>query len=212
MRLLRGLYAITPDQPAHQRPLADLVAETLAGGARIIQYRNKGADRNRRHAEATAVLKLCRQAGALLIVNDDLELAVSIAADGIHLGRGDADPRQVRARLGADAIVGISCYNLFARAREAQDIGANYAAFGRFFPSGTKPDAVPASPELLRRARRELRLPLVAIGGITPENGGPLIGAGADMLAVVNGVFAAADVRAAAQAFTELFAKETLIQ
>lgn len=209
MKQLRGLYAITPDRPDRQRPLAELVDEALAGGARVVQYRDKGADGYRRHTEASVLLNRCRQVGALLIVNDDLELAASIAADGVHLGRDDANPREARKRLGPNAIIGVSCYNRFERAREVREIGADYVAFGRFFASDTKPNAVQADPELLRHARRELCIPLVAIGGITPENGGPLIAAGADMLAVVNGVFAAANVRAAAQAFTELFPEET---
>jgi thiamine-phosphate pyrophosphorylase len=116
-----------------------------------------------------------------LIVNDDLELAQRIGADGVHLGREDADPRDARERLGANAIVGVSCYDQLERAHWAQEVGADYAAFGRFFPSATKPQAVPASLDLLRRARRELALPPVAIGGITPENGRSLIAAGADM-------------------------------
>lgn len=209
MKRLRGLYAITPARSRPGRPLTELVEDALTGGARIVQYRDKSADASRRLAEAGALLTLCRRAGALLIINDDLELTAAIRADGVHLGRDDADPRQARERLGPDALIGISCYNRFERALKARELGADYAAFGRFFPSGTKPDAVQASPELLLRARRELNLPLVAIGGITPENGGPLIAAGADMLAVVNGVFAAPDTRAAARAFTELFPEET---
>jgi thiamine-phosphate pyrophosphorylase len=145
----------------------------------------------------------------LFIVNDDLDLAAAVGADGVHLGRDDAHPRRARHRLGRRALIGISCYNQLERAREAQALGADYAAFGRFFPSHTKPSAVQADPELLRRARREIDLPLVAIGGITPENAGFLLDAGADMLAVVDGVFGADDVRAAARSFTELFGPQT---
>lgn len=206
MSRLRGLYAITPDR----RPnLAAKVTEALAGGARILQYRDKGSDGRKRLAEAGTLHRLCRQAGTLFLINDDLELAAAVAADGVHLGRNDTDPRAARRRLGPDAIIGVSCYNRFELAREARDMGADYLAFGRFFPSDTKPDAVQADPKLLRRARRELGLPLVAIGGISPENGGPLIDAGADMLAVINGLFAAPDVRATARAFTALFPEET---
>jgi thiamine-phosphate pyrophosphorylase len=188
------------------------VDEALAGGARIVQYRNKGADHATRREEAGILQQLCRAAGALLIVNDDLELAAAVGADGVHLGRNDADPQEARRRLGRHAVIGVSCYDQLARARAAQALGADYAAFGRFFPSRTKPAAVQAHPRLLRRARRELALPLVAIGGITAENGGPLIAAGAHMLAVVEGVFCAGDVRAAARAMTELFVSETPIR
>jgi thiamine-phosphate pyrophosphorylase len=205
MTKLRGLYAITPDLPDRNRPLGELAVEVLAGGARVIQYRDKGSNAARRISEARMLVDLCHQFQALLIVNDDLGLAAAVGADGVHLGRDDADPRLARSRLGSDAIIGVSCYNSFDRAQRAREAGADYTAFGRFFASCTKPEAIQADPALLHRGRRELNLPLVAIGGITPENGGPLITAGADMLAVVNGVFAAPDVRAAAEAFAELF-------
>ena len=208
MKQLRGLYAITP-QPGPGRPLLTAAVEqALAGGARLIQYRDKGSDPGGRRDEAAALLALCRRAGVPLIINDDLELAAAIGADGLHLGRDDADPRDARDRLGAGAIIGVSCYNQLERARRAQEVGADYAAFGRFFPSATKPRAVQADPELLRQARRELTLPLVAIGGITPENGAPLIAAGADMLAVIDGVFAQPDIAAAARRFSRLFSPE----
>jgi thiamine-phosphate pyrophosphorylase len=184
------------------------VEEAIVGGARLIQYRNKGRDAAARLADARGLLAVCRKHGIPLIINDDLELATAVGADGIHLGRDDPDPRQARQRLGPDAIIGVSCYNELERARRAQHAGADYAAFGSFFASATKPRAVPAAPELLRRARRELSLPLVAIGGITPENGGPLIAAGADMLAVVEGVFGQPDIRAAALAYNRLFPTE----
>jgi len=208
MTRLRGLYAVTPEHPVPTCPLLRQVEQAIAGGARVIQYRDKGEDAGKRRDEAAALLAVCRAAGVPLIVNDDLELAQAVGADGIHLGRGDADPQEARRRLGPNALIGISCYDRFERARWAQDMGADYAAFGRFFPSSTKPGAVQATPHLLRRARRELTLPLVAIGGITPENGGSLILAGADMLAVVVGVFGQPDIRGAALAFTRLFPME----
>jgi thiamine-phosphate pyrophosphorylase len=202
---LAGLYAITPQHPSPSLSLAEQVAQAVAGGARIVQYREKGGDADKRRREARDLLALCRAAGVLLIVNDDPALAAAIGADGVHLGRDDADPHEARTLLGPTAIIGVSCYDRFELAEWAKSVGADYAAFGRFFPSGTKPNAVQADPALLRRARRELGLPLVAIGGITPENGGPLIAAGADMLAVVEAVFARPDIRAAARAFARLF-------
>jgi thiamine-phosphate pyrophosphorylase len=140
-----------------------------------------------------------------LIINDDVELAVHCGAAGVHLGRDDADLATARARLGTGAIIGVSCYADLERAREAAAAGADYLAFGRFFPSQTKPEAVPADPALLAAARRELDLPLCAIGGITPANAAPLLEAGADLLAVIQGLFGQPDVRAAAARFQALF-------
>lgn len=205
MNRLQGLYAITPAVPKTSLPLKEQVAEAIAGGARLIQYRDKSADPGKRLCEALALLAVCRTADVPFIVNDDLDLALQIGADGIHLGRDDADPREARERLGSEAIVGISCYDQLPRAIHAQEIGADYVAFGRLFPSSTKPLAVQATPELLHLASERLDLPLVAIGGITPENGRSLISAGVDMLAVVDAVFGQPDIRAAAAAFDALF-------
>jgi thiamine-phosphate pyrophosphorylase len=181
------------------------VEQAIAGGARMVQFRDKSSDAHERLRAARALLSVCHAAGVPLIINDDLDLAQKIGADGVHLGRDDADPSEARARLGPRAIVGVSCYDRFERAVDAQESGADYAAFGRFFPSTTKPLAVQATPGLLRRARPRLTVPLVAIGGITPENGRSLVRAGADMLAAVDAVFGQRDIRAAAAAFTRLF-------
>ena len=205
---LRGLYVITDRALAGGRALPPLVEDALAGGARVVQYRDKTTDHARRHAEAAALAVLCRDAAALLIVNDDVELALAVHADGVHLGRDDAAIAAARARLGPDRVIGVSCYDRFELALAAQEAGADYVAFGSFHPSPTKPAAVRADLSLLARGRRELTVPLVAIGGITPENGRALVVAGADMLAVINAVFGAADVRAAAAAFAPLFASE----
>ncbi|MET0024656.1 MAG: thiamine phosphate synthase [Sedimenticola sp.] len=202
---LKGLYAITDSTLAANSSIIDQVAQALAGGARVIQYRDKSGDDQKRLAEAGALLTLCRQHHAPLIINDDVELAARIGADGVHLGKDDPDIQAARTRLGKQAIIGISCYNQFDRASIAQEAGADYIAFGRFFNSTIKPDAVQAQPDLLQRAKRELELPTVAIGGITPENGGALIEAGADMLAVIHGVFGQPDIRAACERFNELF-------
>jgi thiamine-phosphate pyrophosphorylase len=201
----RGLYAITPAYQTQDAPLAQQVQLAIAGGARLIQYRDKTDDADRRQREVGALLAVCRAVGVPLIVNDDIELALSAGADGVHLGCDDGDPAAARRRLGPEAIIGVSCYDQLARAREAQAAGADYVAFGRFFPSASKPQATPADPELLRQARRELDLPLVAIGGITPDNAPALLAAGADLLAVIHGVFGQCDVRAAAQGYARLF-------
>lgn len=206
---LRGLYAITPDAPLPTSTLVEQVGAAIAGGARVIQYRDKTHGRDERCQRAAALLTICRASGVPLIINDDLELAVELGADGVHLGRDDPDPRAARERLGETAIIGVSCYDQLALAEAAEAAGAGYVAFGSFFPSTTKPKAVRPDPGLLTEARRRVALPLVAIGGITPHNGGSLIAAGADMLAVVTGVFAQPDITAAARAYTNLFPKET---
>lgn len=205
---LTGLYAITPENNPSDPSLTHMVEAALCGGARIIQYRDKGTDPSRRRREAEKLVDLCRAAGALLIVNDDVELAAVVGAHGVHLGKDDLPPPQARDRLGPGALIGVSCYNDLDLARRAVHQGADYVAFGRFYPSDSKPLAVQAYPDLLRRARQTLDVPIVAIGGISPQNGGLLIEAGAHMLAAINAVFGAADIRAAAQAFTRLFAQE----
>ena len=170
----------------------------------MLQYRDKTRDADRRLGEASALAVLCREFAVPLIINDDVALARASGAAGVHLGEDDAGVAEARAILGGDAIVGVSCYDSLQRAQGAATAGADYLAFGAFFPSMTKPCARHATPELLRDARR-LGLPLVAIGGITRENGESLIAAGADYLAVVSGVFGASDVRAAAQQYKKLF-------
>jgi thiamine-phosphate pyrophosphorylase len=198
---LKGLYAITDGPRDDVLPAA---RAALEGGTAMLQYRDKTRDGGRRLREARALAKLCVSFGVPLIVNDDAELARASGASGVHLGEGDGAIADARAALGAGAIIGMSCYDSLARARDAAAEGADYLAFGAFFPSITKPGARHATPDLLRRARAFDR-PLVAIGGITVENGGSLIAAGADFLAVVSGVFGANDVRAAARQYAALF-------
>ena len=200
--LRRGLYLITPDEPDGERLLAR-VAPLLAETA-CLQYRNKTADPDVRLQQARALRALCSQGDVPLIINDDVELAVSVAADGVHLGERDAAVVDARMRLGADAIIGVSCYDDLARAQRAAAVGASYIAFGAFFASPTKPDARRATPELLRQAG-VLGLPRVAIGGITPENAAIVVAAGADLIAVISGVFDAPDPVAAARACRALF-------
>ena len=205
---LSGLYAITPEHPDPGAALADQVEQAILGGARVVQYRDKSGDGRRRRTEARSLLGVCRHHGVPLIVNDDVELTATVGANGVHLGRDDMEPAAARRRLGTGALIGISCYNKLENAERAQALGADYVAFGRFFPSASKPGAVPADLELLQRARAALLLPIVAIGGICPQNSGPLVAAGADMLAVIDALFGRADIRAAAQAFADLFPKE----
>ena len=200
---LQGLYAITDG--ARLPALAIAVASAIRGGARLIQYREKSTDRDRRLREARALLELCRGHGVPLIVNDDVELAGEIGAGGVHLGKDDGRIADARVRLGPRAVIGVSCYDSLERAVQAAHDGADYVAFGSFFGSVSKPAAVRAPLTLLPEARRKLNIPLCAIGGITPQNGAELVAAGADVLAAINGVFAAGDVEAAARAYSELF-------
>lgn len=201
----RGLYAIT-DGP---RPdLLAAVKAALRGGAAVLQYRDKTADSARRAFEARALRELCARHEVPFIVNDDVDLALASGADGVHLGEDDGDVAAARARLGTGAIVGVSCYDSLARARQLAAAGADYLAFGAFFPSPTKPNARRATLDLLREAK-PLGLPLVAIGGITPDNAQPLIDAGADFLAVISGVFATPDPCASAERYKKLFLPRT---
>jgi thiamine-phosphate pyrophosphorylase len=197
----RGLYVIT-DGP---RPdLIPVVAQALAGGARLLQYRDKTRDHERRLTEARAIRALCAARQVPLIINDDVALAQAAGAAGVHLGEEDGDVAAARAVLGQDAIIGVSCYDSLERARQLAAEGTDYIAFGAFFPSPTKPHARRASFELLRQSAA-LGIPRVAIGGITPDNGGSLIDAGADYLAVISAVFGDPDVRGAAMRFAQLF-------
>ena len=202
---LRGLYVITEDRPQGPQAISTAVAAALDGGARIVQYRDKSNDHTRRLAEARALRELCRTHGALLLINDDVALAAKADADGVHLGHDDDDIANARSLLPSGSLIGRSCYNQLELARAAAAEGADYIAFGSFFASPTKPDAVRAHIELLTQARQELALPAVAIGGISPENGAALVHAGADMLAVISAVFAAPDITAAARAFAPCF-------
>lgn len=200
----RGLYAIA-DTGLIGSDLVDRVAQALQGGAAVVQYRSKEPDPLCCSEEARVLLALCRRHRVPLIINDDVALAEIIGADGVHVGRDDASLAEARAVLGPRALIGVSCYNSLDRAMEAQAAGADYVAFGRFFASLTKPNAVSVDLSLLREARKKLSVPIVAIGGITPENGGPLVEAGADMLAVIHGLFGHSNVTSAASSYTKLF-------
>lgn len=204
---LTGLYAITDAKQHDTQQLIADVEQALLGGARIIQYRDKSDNQQRRHEAAMALRKLTRRHDALFIINDDAQLANAAQADGVHLGQEDANIKAARRLLGENAIIGVSCYNRFELAQQANDQGADYIAFGRFFSSRTKPDAAQAELALLQRAQQELSIPVVAIGGITATNAAELISAGAQMLAVVDDIFGQADIQAAAQRYEKLFTR-----
>lgn len=202
--MISGLYAITPDEQ-DTAELLRKVHMALSGGARVVQYRNKRADAPLRFEQASALRILTQQFSAPFIINDDVALAAEVDADGVHLGAEDGSPGEARVHLGQGKLVGVSCYNRLPLALEAAQQGADYVAFGSFFASTIKPDAVAATLELLQQARKELALPIVAIGGITAQNGARLLEAGVDALAVISAVFAASDIEGAAKEFSNLF-------
>jgi thiamine-phosphate pyrophosphorylase len=203
--LIRGLYAIADTALIADERLLDAVTAAIEGGAAIIQYRDKAGDAQTRRRQAGALARLCRDRGVPFIVNDDPVLALNTGAAGVHVGRGDLALAEARDLLGPGRIIGVSCYNELARARDAARDGADYVAFGSFFPSPTKPGAVRAEPALLRAARAEMDLPIVAIGGISVDNAPRLIEAGADAIAVISGIFAQPDIRVAAAGYARLF-------
>ena len=202
-----GLYAITPETADTARLLTQVEA-ALAGGAAAVQYRDKSGDVARRHEQASELLTLCQGFGVPLIINDDLRLADLCGADGVHLGRDDGSVAKARVILGPDKFIGASCYQSLDLALATQAEGANYIAFGSFYPSVSKPQALRAETALLYAARSVIHVPIVAIGGITPANALALLDAGADSLAVLSALFDAPDSREAAHAFNQLFVSE----
>jgi thiamine-phosphate pyrophosphorylase len=203
-----GVYAITPETTDTDLLLAQVEA-ALASGVAAVQYRDKSADVARRHEQASELVALCRRFNVPLIVNDDLRLADLADADGVHLGRDDGSLREARIILGRDKLIGASCYQSLELALAAQAAGADYVAFGSFFPSPTKPVAGRAEAVLLREATQVIRIPIVAIGGITLANAPVLLDAGADSLAMLSALFDAPDIRAAAHALNQLFEVES---
>ncbi|CAG7855791.1 thiamine-phosphate pyrophosphorylase [biofilm metagenome] len=197
-----GLYAITQTENKTADQVVEDVSAAIRGGVKIIQYRDKNP--TDAYAIAQELLKICRRHNIPLLINDDIELAINIKADGVHLGKDDSDLKIARQRLGHSSIIGVSCYNSLDRALTAQVNGATYVAFGRFFPSSSKPLASSADIQTLHKAKQAITLPIVAIGGIMPENGGQLLEAGADLLAVIGGIFDR-NPEQSARAFQSLF-------
>lgn len=201
---IAGLYAITPDL-ADTGELLRRARAALTGGARVVQYRNKTATPALRLTQARALQSLCAEHGVPLIINDHLDLALAVGAAGLHLGGDDGDIAAARARLGPGKVLGASCYDRIELAQSAIAAGADHIAFGSFFASSVKPGAVRPPLDLITRAKRQFKLPVVAIGGITPQNAPQLIAAGGDAVAVISALFAAPDIEAAAREFQSLF-------
>ena len=202
--MIKGLYAITPDM-ADTDLLLQKVEAALQGGINILQYRNKLANHKLQTQQARALLPLCRHYNVPLIINDSVKLCLTLDADGVHLGADDGNLAEVRARIGNRKILGASCYNRFDLALSAQQAGASYVAFGACFASSTKPHAPVANLGLFERAKLELQIPTVGIGGITLQNAPSVIQAGADAIAVINAIFNANDVKLSAKQFSQLF-------
>ncbi|RYZ97594.1 MAG: thiamine phosphate synthase [Moraxellaceae bacterium] len=205
MLQMSHLYAITDSILMPHAELFCGVEAALLGGCKLVQYRDKSGDPDKRLSDATQLLMLCNQYHAKLIINDDVNLARQINAHGVHLGQGDGDVKAARKLLGSETIIGVTCHDSLALAEKAIADGASYIAFGRFFSSTTKPDARPAPLNLLSEARKKFPTVMIAaIGGITLDNAQHVLASGADFIAVCNSLFAAEDIRARALSFTTL--------
>ena len=202
---LRGLYAITDENLIPETTFAATIEKALSGGTAIIQYRDKSGSETKRLQQASALRSLCNEYRASLIINDDIALAKAVAADGVHLGEDDISIEQARLILGKNAIIGISCYNQLQLGARAQAAGADYVAFGAVFTSPTKPHARSASCELISEAKSQLDIPVCAIGGIDKSNVESVIEAGADMTALISGLFTEPDIRLTAEHISRLF-------
>lgn len=204
----KGLYAITDCDNLNTRHLLDYTAVILANGAVLLQYRNKTDQLPDRHTKAEKIQRLCHEFNVPLIINDDIELARTLKADGVHLGKDDMDCRKARVILGPECIIGVSCYNDIKRAMTAAYNGASYVAFGSFFPTESKRYTTQADISLLQQACRTLAVPVAAIGGITPDNGGQLIEAGVNYLAVISGLYASSDPATITRQYVNLFTQD----
>ena len=202
--IIKGLYAITPDM-ADLNTLVHKTQLVIEGGAFMVQYRSKIQDRAVKMQQCAAILRLCREYDVPCIVNDDVEMCRILEADGVHLGENDDNIAEVRRILGEDAIIGSSCYDQLDRAKQAQKEGATYVAFGAMFPTPTKPNAPRATLELLREAKSEIEIPIVAIGGITVNNAHDVIEAGVDAIAVITSLYESNSIKETAETFLKMF-------
>jgi len=202
--IIKGLYAITPDS-ADLNTLIQKTKSAIEGGAFMVQYRSKIQDRDVKMQQCAAILRLCREYEIPCIVNDDVDMCRILEADGVHLGEKDDNIAEVRHILGEDAIIGSSCYDQLDRAKSAQKEGASYVAFGAMFPTSTKPNAPRASLALLKEAKREIQIPIVAIGGITVNNAHDVIKTGIDAIAMINSLYEAKSIKETAETFAKMF-------
>ncbi len=199
------LYAITDSQLLPGDKLFSAVEAALQAGCKWIQYRDKSGDQKKRIQEAQQLAALCNRYQAALIINDDVQLAIAVNANGVHLGQEDGSPQAARELLGNDAIIGVTCHDSLVLAQQAVNDGASYIAFGRFFPSHTKPNAKSAKFTLISEVKTKFpNIPIVVIGGITLDNAHILLDAGADKLAVCHELFSATDVKHVAEKFINI--------
>ena len=201
---IKGLYVIADTATIEEELFIEKAAIAIAAGCQVLQYRDKSNDQGKRLRQARQLYRLCKEAGSVFIINDDAELAIQANADGVHCGKNDTAVSDIRHSY-PDLLIGASCYDSVQRAKEMIAAGADYVAFGRFFPSTTKPGATPANIDVLRQAKQHLKCPVVAIGGIMAENAGILISSGADAVAVIGGVFNTPDVHHSSKKICELF-------
>ena len=200
-----GLYAITDCQNLDTHSLLEKTEIILMSGAALLQYRNKSADNNLKYDQSKQLQILCKKYHVPFIINDDVELALTLRTDGVHLGRDDTDYITAKTILGPGYIIGVSCYNDLNRAIQLEESDISYVAFGAFFPTTTKKNTATAKPDLIKEARQKLSLPLVAIGGITPENGKVLVKAGTDFIASASGIYGAIDLKTMTEKYIDLF-------
>ena len=204
IKLLKGIYAIT-DPELMGKDIVSKAEQAILGGIKLLQYRNKTAPIEQQKQEADTLAKLCKTHNVLFIINDNIELAMAVNADGVHLGQKDTHLQQARKLLGENKIIGVTCNNQIELALTAQQQGADYVAFGRFFNSLTKPSAPLAELSLLKEASKLITIPIVAIGGITHDSAPILLKEGTDMLAVIQGIFGQSDISKTTRQFVELF-------
>lgn len=190
---MRGLYAITDCDNLPTQELLPVTEQILMAGVAALQYRDKSGNQDKRTYEAGRLRELCGKHNCLFIVNDDVQLAKEAGSDGVHLGSGDCDCKTARHELGPEAIIGVSCYDSLEAAQDAVAEGADYVAFGAFYPTVSKQKTVAAEPEIIKRAKQRISVPIVAIGGITPANCRVLVECGADLLAVIGSIYRAGD-------------------
>ncbi len=202
----RGLYGITDDVLLPQSTLLPTVEAALENGLQLLQYRSKNPPSLQSMETLRELVELCESYAVPLLINDNAELCRAVGAHGVHLGQSDGSVTSARKILGDDAIIGVTCHSSLDTALIAQAESANYVAFGRFFPSVTKPNAAQAQARVLTSAREALTLPIVAIGGINAENGAQLLTAGADLLAVIHSLFGGGDVKLNTKKLVALFA------
>ncbi len=202
--IIKGLYAITPDM-ADSNSLLQKTQLAIEGGAFMVQYRSKIQDRDVKIQQCAAILRLCREYKIPCIVNDDVDMCRVLEADGVHLGKKDDNIAEVRSILGEDAIIGSSCYDQLNRAKLAQKEGASYVAFGAMFETSTKPNAPRATLELLREAKSQIQIPIVAIGGITMNNAHDVIETGIDAIAVINSLYESNSIKETAETLSSMF-------